>query len=101
MPRAAWLPVALASLALVAVLANAALLLSNRQLQADLNQRSAYLQQSAQMELLYRDMARSLAELAVRSNDQALLKALQSLGLSVTVNPGSAAPGASHPAAKP
>jgi hypothetical protein len=76
----------LCALVLAAVALNVWLSHSNRSLQADVNSRAQYLQQSAQLENLYREIVKALAELAVKSNDRQVIGMLQSQGISVIAN---------------
>jgi len=85
---------ALSGLALALTIANAVLFAQNRAKQSEINARQQYLQQTAGLEGLYRDIVRALAELAVRNNDQQLLQMLAAQGINVSVNP----PPASVPA---
>ncbi len=84
-----------AGLALVMMAASATLAVMNRSLQQDIGQRQQYVQQSVQLEGLYREIVRSLAELGARNNDQDLRALLQRNGITYTVNP----PAAQSPAA--
>ena len=77
--------------ALALVLINGALVLSNRAQQIEINQRQMFLQQTASLETLYREMAKALADLALRNGDKRVLETLGSLGITVTVNPPPAA----------
>lgn len=72
---------------LLAAAAGAMLSTMNRQLQGQVNQRQQYLQQSVQLEGLYREMVRALAELAARRNDDDLQQLLGRHGISVSVAP--------------
>ena len=82
--------------ALCLLLAGADVTLSslNRGLQGDIAQRQQYVQQSVQLEGLYREIIRSLAELGARNNDQDVRALLQRHGISYTVNPPAAQPAA-------
>ena len=82
---------ALAGSCLVLAAANVALSSSNRGLQGDINVRQQYVQQSVQLEGLYREIIRALAELGARNNDQDVRALLQKHGISYTVNPAVAA----------
>ena len=73
-------------LAVVLVVTNGALALSNRAQQVEINQRQIFLQQTASLEGLYREMAKALADLALRNGDKRVLEMLGSLGITVTVN---------------
>ena len=78
---------------LVALLAGYDVVLvgQNRATQAGLTQRLQYVQQSVQLEGLYRELVKALADLSVRNKDQALADLLSRQG--ITFNTG--APGAS------
>lgn len=79
---------------LLAAAGGATLSALNRQLQVQVNQRQQYLQQSVQLESLYREMARALAELATRRNDNELQRLLGRHGISVSTAPAqTSAPG--------
>lgn len=67
------------------VVINGWLYLSNRDLQREVAQRQQYLQQSAQLEVLYRDIVKALAELSIRNRDARVMEMLASQG--ITVNP--------------
>ncbi len=88
---------ALAALALVLVAADLTLASLNRGLQADIALRQQYVQQSVQLEGLYREIVRALAELGARHNDEAVRALLQRHGITYTVN----APAAPAPAPAP
>ena len=90
-----WALTTLAGASLLLAAANVALSSSNRSLQGDINVRQQYVQQSVQLEGLYREIIRALAELGARNNDQDVRAMLQRHGISYTVNPpAGAAPGA-------
>lgn len=90
---------ALGAAALLLVLANALLFTQNRNAQGTLGQRQQFIQQTVPLEGLYRDIAKSLAEMAVKGNDRQVLDMLATQGLSVTVN-GPATGAADAPARK-
>ena len=77
-------------------IANALLFTQNRSEQALLTQSQQFVQQTVPLEALYRDIAKALAELAVKSNDRPVLELLAAQGINVTVNnpPPAAAPSA-------
>ena len=77
---------ALSAAALLLVLSNALLFTQNRHAQGTLGQRQQFIQQTVPLEGLYRDIAKALAELAVKGNDRQVLDMLATQGLSVTVN---------------
>ncbi|MEO5734589.1 MAG: hypothetical protein ABIN96_13045 [Rubrivivax sp.] len=69
----------------------------NRTLQAEINQRQQYLQQSVQLEGLYREMVRALAERAASSGDDALRDLLAHNGIRYSVDVPAPAPAAALP----
>lgn len=84
------LATALGGLCLVLAVAEVTLSSLNRGLQGDIAQRQQYVQQSVQLEGLYREIIRALAELGARNNDQDVRALLQRHGISYTVNPPAA-----------
>jgi hypothetical protein len=78
---------AIAAATLMLVLVDAWMVMGNRQLQAAFSSRQVFLQQTAQLDTLYREIARSLADLALKSNDQQVLQMLGDNGINVTPNP--------------
>ena len=94
-----WSATALGALCLVLALANVSMASMNRSLQSDIGVRQQYVQQSVQLEGLYREIVRTLAELGARNNDQDVRALLQQHGISYTVNaPAAAAAAATKPA---
>ena len=77
---------ALGILALLLVAANGYLFTQNRATQASLGQRQQMVQQTVALEGLYREIVKSLADLAVKANDRDVLNMLAAQGISVTVN---------------
>lgn len=88
----------LAALAVLLVIANAVLITQNREIQADLAQRQQFIQQTVPLEGLYRDIVKTLAEMAIKSSDRQVVNMLSSQGLSITVNPPPAAANEPAPA---
>ena len=86
---------AIGALALVLVFLNGALFLVNRNSQAEINTRQQFIQQTVQLEGLYREIVKALAELATKNNDTQIIQMLATLGINVTVNapPAAAAAG--------
>lgn len=92
-----WTVSALATVALVLALVNIFMFSRNRDMQAEINGQAQYIQQSVQLEGLYREMIKALADLSVRNQDQDLKNLLAAQGISVTLNAPAApaaAPGA-------
>ena len=79
-------------LALAAAGTSIGLTQHNAGLRRAMAEQQQYVQQSVQLEGLYREMVRALAELSARSNDESLRGLLQRHGISYNVNPSSAAP---------
>ena len=86
-----WAATALSALCLVLALTNVTMASMNRGLQGDIGVRQQYVQQSVQLEGLYREIVRTLAELGARNNDQDVRALLQQHGISYTVNAPAAA----------
>ena len=78
--------IVLGTLSLLLTLVNATLFTINRESQVVLTQRQQYVQQSAALEGLYREIVKALAELGARSNDHGILDVLAAQGLNVTIN---------------
>lgn len=74
------------------VVVNVVLSRGNARLQQEINERQAYIQQSLQLEGLYRDMVKALAELAVQNKDERLRALLAAQGITLTVNDPPPAP---------
>jgi hypothetical protein len=91
--------VASASLALLAL--NVYFLRDNRAVQKEITARQQFVQQSVQLEGLYREIVRALAELAARNNDADVRAMLAKHGITYTVNPSAPGAGAPAPAAPP
>ena len=81
------LATALGALCLLMAGTNVTLSSLNRGLQGDIATRQQYVQQSVQLEGLYREIIRALAELGARNNDQDVRALLQRHGISYTMNP--------------
>jgi hypothetical protein len=79
--------IALGAAALLLAIANGVLFSGNRARQMEVNQRQIYLQQTASLEGLYREMVKALVDLSLRSGDRRVLDALAAQGISVSVNP--------------
>jgi len=88
----------IAAATLLVALANIVLFSQNRDRQQEVTSRGQYIQQSVQLEGLYREIVKALADLAVRNNDKPIRDMLAAQGISVTANP---APAAATTAATP
>lgn len=84
--------VVLAAAILALVVVNAFLADRNRRLQAEVASRGQFIQQTQQLQGLYQQIVRSLAELSARQNDEQLKDLLASHGITFTVKPPAEAP---------
>jgi len=75
-----------AAIGVVLVLVNMVLVERNRTLQAEVNARGQYIQQTTRAEVLHRELINAIANLAVRNKDDALRTILTQHG--ITFNPG-------------
>jgi len=91
-----WTLTVIAALSLLLLVVDISLVHRNQALRADVDARAQYIQQSVQLQGLYQDMIKALADLAVRNKDDQLRDLLTKAGISITVNPpaGAAAPAA-------
>ena len=81
-----WLTTGLGATALVLAIANAILFSNNRAAQIEVNGRAQFVQQSVQLENLFNEMVRALAELSARNGDEQLKAVLQGVGITFTLN---------------
>lgn len=79
------------AVALLLAATNAALFAANKSTQAEINTRQAAVQQTAQLQVLQTEIAKALAELAIKSDDQQVLAMLATNGITVTKNSQAAA----------
>lgn len=87
-----WTLTAVAVVAGVLAGTNAVLFTRNQSVQAEVAQRAQYVQQSVQLDRLYREIVHALADLSVRNQDAALRDLLAAQG--ITLPTGPAAPAA-------
>jgi hypothetical protein len=85
-----WVLTTLAGLTIVAALVNARLFVGNRELQAAITSRQQFIVQSMQLQNLYTEIARALADLSARSNDDEIRALLQDRGITFTFTPPAA-----------
>ena len=93
----------IAAACFAAMLASTILGYNNAKARADVNQRQQFVQQSVQLEGLYKEIVRALAEMGARNNDGDVKAMLQKNGITYTANasaPGSPAPGTPAPVRK-
>ena len=87
-----WTLTTLALLAAIFMVANGLLFMTVRAVQLEVSARQEYIQQSVQLEPLYREIVKALADLSVRNQDEGLKELLSGQGISVTVNAPSVPP---------
>ena len=90
-----WVTTVVALLVALAAGYSMMLFSQNRNTQAELARRAQYVQQSVQLEGLYREMIKALADLSVRNQDKALTGLLASQGITVSATadtPAAASP---------
>ena len=93
-----WTVTTLALVAAILMVANLLLFTTLRTVKAEVAARQEYIQQTVQLETLYREIVKALADLSVHNQDEDLRALLSAQGISVTVNAPatpSAAPGPS------
>ena len=76
----------IAAACFAAMLASVTLGYNNAKARADVNQRQQFVQQSVQLEGLYKEIVRALAELGARNNDGEVKAMLQKNGITYTAN---------------
>lgn len=86
-----WLTTSLGIASLLLVSINMLLVRDNQATRNDIALRQQYVQQSVQLESLYREIVRSLAELAARNKDADVTALLQRHGITYNVGPAGAA----------
>jgi hypothetical protein len=82
---------ALAALSLLTLAVGQTLHSLNQGLQGDIGVRQQYVQQSLQLETLYREIIRALAELGARHNDSQVKEMLGKHGITYSANGAAAA----------
>ena len=102
-----WILTALAAASAVLAIANMVLYQGNRTVQSEVNGRQQFIQQSIQLEVLYREMVKALADLSIRNRDAELSEFLRNQGVTISSGTAGAAPspnatpgGAANPGAK-
>src|SRR4030095_537237 len=90
-PWHTWVTI-LAAIAIALVATNICVSERTRVLQAEVGARTLYLQQTAQLEALNREIVNAIANLAVRNKDEALKAILTEQGININMGPGQGAP---------
>jgi len=80
-----WTLTVLAVLTALLIAANMVRFSGNQRLQAAVNVRGQFIQQTVPLEALSREIALALAQLGVREQDEQITALLSSLGITVTV----------------
>jgi hypothetical protein len=86
-----WFLMIVTALAAVFVIVNMTMYENNRAAQMEVAARQQYIQQTIQLQVLYNEMVRAIADLAVRNHDAELAGILRSQGIGITA-PANAAP---------
>ena len=81
-----WTVTTLALVAAIFMVANLLLFTTLRTVKAEVAARQEYIQQTVQLETLYREIVKALADLSVRNRDEDLRALLSAQGISVMVN---------------
>ena len=76
----------LGGVALLLSVVNGVLFTANKGAQFDVNARQVIVQQSVQLQGLQTEIAKALADLAIKSNDKAVFDMLAANGITVTLN---------------
>ncbi len=95
-----WIATFVGAGCFAAMAANVTLGTLNHSARTDVNQRQQYVQQSVQLEGLYKEIIRALAELGTRNNDADVKALLVRHGITVNVAAPAAAPAPAAPARK-
>jgi hypothetical protein len=82
-----WMLSLLGALCALLVLVNIVTFTSNRGLQREVNGRAQYIQQTVQLQGLYQQLVRALADLSIHNQDDQLRAILAKQGINVTANP--------------
>jgi hypothetical protein len=82
-----WTVTIVALAAALLAIVNAVLFERNKSLQIEVAERTQFVQQSMQLEVLYREIVKGLADLSVRNQDPALAGVLASQGITVSATP--------------
>ena len=81
-----WVVTVIGAVCCAAMLASVTLGYNNANARAEVNQRQQFVQQSVQLEGLYKEIVRALAEMGARNNDGDVKAMLQKNGITYTAN---------------
>lgn len=82
-----WILSLIAALGLLLMITDVVYVRHNQTLRTEVESRAQYIQQSTQLQVLYQDMIKALADLSVRNKDDQLRDLLSKEGINVTINP--------------
>lgn len=90
-----WSLTGVAAFVALLTVVNIVLYSLNRSTQTEIAGRAQYVQQSTQLQVLYQEIVKALADLSVRKQDRAVADLLARQGITVTVNAPAATGGSS------
>jgi predicted Holliday junction resolvase-like endonuclease len=90
MGKGRLIQIILSSLVLLSVLVNILLMLGNQSVQTEVGDRQQYIAQAIQLENLSRQVVGAMANMALKSNDEALKKLLMANGIDLDATGGTA-----------
>ena len=90
MRKGRLIQIILSSLVLLSVLVNILLMLGNQSVQTEVGDRQQYIAQAIQLENLSRQVVGAMANMALKSNDEALKKLLMANGIDLDATGGTA-----------
>lgn len=82
-----WILSVIAALGLLLMILDIIYVNRNQTVRAEVEGRGQYIQQSVQLQGLYQEMIKALADLSVRNKDDKLRDLLNQEGINITVNP--------------
>ena len=92
-----WILTTLAIIGAALVLTNMMLFQGNRAAQTEIAGRQQYIAQSVQLDGLYREIVKALADLSVKAQDSDLRALLAGQGITISVTPNAPAPPSDAP----
>jgi hypothetical protein len=95
-----WIATGLSAIALLLVVANGALILTNQSRQTEIGQRQQFINQTTQLNQISDVLVRALAKQAIDNKDDKLLNLLAENGIGVAPTPAASAPSFSIPPAR-
>lgn len=89
-----WILSVIAAVGLLLMILDIIYVNRNQTVRAEVEGRAQYIQQSVQLQGLYQEMIKALADLSVRNKDDKLRDLLNQEGINITVNPPAQTPAA-------